>query len=129
MLDKFLSLLPPDAPYFYMQANDELYEEQAGFTFTRQRVGINMLKTVLRLLSKESGIEVRYTNHSFCATSITHMFNSGTTTVLQCIPVTCLRGPRLLVSGNVHVSWNYMRGKYTSRGSTHVKVYAWKVYV
>ena len=77
LLDKFLSLLPPDAPYFYMQANEELYEEQAGFTFARQRVGINVLKTVLPLLSKESGIKVQYTDHSLCATSITHMFNSG----------------------------------------------------
>ena len=77
MLDKYLSLLPPDAPYFYMRANEKFCEEQAGSTFTRQRVGVNMLKTVLPLLSKESGIEVRYTNHSLRATAITRMFNSG----------------------------------------------------
>ena len=63
----------------------------------------------------------------------------GTTTILQCIPVTCLHGPRLLMSCNVHVSWKYTRGntrlvevntwKCTSRGSTRVEVYAWKVYV
>ena len=34
----------------------------------------------------------------------------GTTSVLQCIHVTCLRVPRLLVSCNIHVSWKYMRG-------------------
>ena len=77
MLDKYLSLLPPDAPYFYMRANEKFCEEQAGSTFTRQGVGVNMLKTVLPLLSKESGIEVRYTNHSLRATAITRMFNSG----------------------------------------------------
>ena len=34
----------------------------------------------------------------------------GTTAILQCIPITCLRRPRLLVSCNVHVSWKYTRG-------------------
>ena len=62
----------------------------------------------------------------------------GTTTILQCILVTCLRGPSLLVSCNVHVSWKCTHGntrlvevnvwKYMSHGSTRVEVYAWKVY-
>ena len=39
-----------------------------------------------------------------------HMILHGTTAILQCIPVTCLCGPRLLVSCNVHVSWKYTRG-------------------
>ena len=60
-----------------MRANEEFREEQAGPVFTWQRVGINMLKNVLPLLSKESGIGVRYTNHSLRATAITRMFNSG----------------------------------------------------
>ena len=47
----------------------------------------------------------------------------GTMTILQRIPVMWLRGPRLLVSCNVHVLW-----KYTSRGSTCMEVHAWKVY-
>ena len=38
------------------------------------------------------------------------MILRGTTAILQCIPITCLRGPRLLVSCNVHVLWKYMRG-------------------
>ena len=33
MLDKYLSLLPPNAPYFYMRANEEICEEQAGLHF------------------------------------------------------------------------------------------------
>ena len=77
MLDKYLSLLPPDAPYFYMRANEEFCEDKAGPVFTRQRVGINTLKNVLPLLSKESGIGVRYTNHSLRATAITRLFNNG----------------------------------------------------
>ena len=60
-----------------MQANEEFREEQAGPVFTRQRVGINTLKNVLPVLSKESGIGVRYTNHSLRATAITRMFNNG----------------------------------------------------
>ena len=77
MLDKYLSLLPADAPYFYMRAYDEFRDEQAGPVFTRQRVGVNTLKNVLPSLSKESGIGMRYTNHSLRATAITRMFNYG----------------------------------------------------
>ena len=47
----------------------EFCEEQTGPISTRQRVGINTLKNVLPLLSKESGIGVRYTNHSLHATA------------------------------------------------------------
>ena len=75
MLDKYLSLLPTDAPYFYMRAYEEFRDEQAGPVFTRQRVGVNTLKNVLPSLSKESGIGVHYTNHSLRATAITRMFN------------------------------------------------------
>ena len=75
MLDKYLSLLPADAPYFYMRVYEEFRDKQAGPVFTRQRVGVNTLKSVLPLLSKESGIGVRYTNHSLHATAITRMFN------------------------------------------------------
>ena len=66
------------------------------------------------------------------------MILCGTTTILQCIPVKCLHGPRLLMSCNVHVLWNYTRGstclvevnvwKYTSCGSTCVEVRAWRAY-
>lgn len=77
MLDKYLSLLPTNAPYFYMRANEEFREEQAGPVFTKQRVGINILKNILPVLSKESGIGVHYTNHSLRATAITRLFNNG----------------------------------------------------
>ena len=42
-----------------------------------QRVGVNLLKNILPELSEQSGIDVRYTNHSLRATAITRMFNSG----------------------------------------------------
>ena len=50
----------------------------------------------------------------------TRVITRGTTRILHCIPVTCLRRPRLLIACNVHVSWKYMRG------STHVEAHAWK---
>ena len=56
-------------------------------------------------------------NYNFIFTCV---ISHGTTRILQCIPVTCLRGPRLLVACNVHVSWKY------TRGSTRVKILAWK---
>ena len=38
---------------------------------------VNVLKGILPELSKMSGVEVHYTNHSLRATAITHMFNCG----------------------------------------------------
>ena len=61
----------------------------------------------------------------------TLVISHGTTKILQCIPVTCLHGPHLLVSCNVHVSWKYTHGStclmviHISRkntlGNTHVE--------
>ena len=83
-----------------------------------------------------------------CNFIFTCVISRGTMTILQCIPVTCLCGPHLLVSCNVHVSWQQMSGstclvkttheskclvvahtqKYTSRGSTCVEVHMLKVH-
>ena len=73
-----------------------------------------------------------------CNFIFTRVITRGTTAILQCIPVACLRGPRLVVSCNVHVSWKLTRGsvrlveahawKCTSRGSSRVEVYvSWKL--
>ena len=73
-----------------------------------------------------------------CNFIFTRVITHGTTAILQCIPVACLRGPRLVVSCNVHVSWKLTRGsvrlveahawKCTSRGSSRVEVYvSWKL--
>ena len=73
-----------------------------------------------------------------CNFIFTCVITRGTTAILQCIPVACLRGPRLVVSCNVHVSWKLTRGsvrlveahawKCTSRGSSRVEVYvSWKL--
>ena len=35
------------------------------------------------------------------------LISRGTTTILQCIPVTCLHGPHLLMSCNIHILWKY----------------------
>ena len=40
-------------------------------------VGINKLKEIIPQLFLESGLEVRYTNHSLRVTAMTRMFNSG----------------------------------------------------
>ena len=68
----------------------------------------------------------------------TRMILYGTTVILQCIPIMCLHVPRLLVSCNVHISWQHTRGsrhlmvahmrKYTSRGSTRMEVHVLKVH-
>ena len=45
----------------------------------------------------------------------------GTTWILHCIPVMCLRGTHLLLVWNVHVSW-----KYTRVSTRLVEAHAWK---
>ena len=45
ILDEYLSLLPCNAPYFYMKVNEEFCKGEGDIAFTRQRVGINPLKT------------------------------------------------------------------------------------
>ena len=73
-----------------------------------------------------------------CNFTFTCVILRGITTILQCIPVMCLRGPRLLVSCNVHGSWQhiciskylvvaYLR-KFTSHGNTRVEVHVLKVH-
>jgi len=45
VLDEYLSILPYNAPYFYMRANEEFCESERDSPFTKQRVGINTLKS------------------------------------------------------------------------------------
>ena len=75
LLDAYLTLLPPNAPYFYMRVLDDA--DPTKRCVTKQRVGINSLKNILPELSEKSGVGVHYTNHSLRATAITRMFNSG----------------------------------------------------
>ena len=50
-------------------------------------------------------------NYNF---TITRVITRGITRTLTCIPVTCLRGPRLLIAWNAHVSW-YTRVEVSTR--------------
>ena len=71
LLDTYLSLLPPNAPYFYMRVLDKFPNEPNKSAVSKQRVGVNFLKSMLPDLSEISGSGVRYTNHSLRATAIT----------------------------------------------------------
>ena len=77
LLDTYLSLLPLDAPHFYMRVLDKFPADPTKSCATKQRVGINLLKNIVSELCAQSGIEVYYTNHLLRATAITRMFNSG----------------------------------------------------
>ena len=73
-----------------------------------------------------------------CNFTFTCVILCGITTILQCIPVICLRGPRLLVSCNVHGSWQHIcrskhlvvahLRKFMSRGNTCLEVHVLKVH-
>ena len=64
LLDTYLSLLPLDAPHFYMRVLDKFPADPTKSCATKQRVGINLLKKIVSELCAQSGIEVYYTNHS-----------------------------------------------------------------
>jgi len=53
------------------------FVSEGDSAFTKQRVCINTLKSFFPVISKISGIPVKYTNHSLHATAITRMFTSG----------------------------------------------------
>ena len=44
LLDEYLSMLPPDAPYFYMRVLENVFSDHNKSSVTKQRVGINTLK-------------------------------------------------------------------------------------
>ena len=77
LLDAYFEKLPPHAQYFYMRPLERVPDEQSKPWYTKQRVGINTMKDILRKLSSESGCGVSYTNHSLRATATTRMFCSG----------------------------------------------------
>ena len=62
------------------------------------------------------GMHIRYRSTIIFTCVIMH----GTTRILHWISVTCLRGPRLLIACNVHVSWKYTCGSTRVEHNTHV---------
>ena len=76
LLDFYLSKLKPQSPFFYMRPLEQIPDDGKPW-YTGQRVGINTLKTISPKLSSESGVDVKYTNHSLRATSATRMFTGG----------------------------------------------------
>ena len=74
-LDTYLSLLPPETPYFHMQMIDKFPSDPKKSVVTKQRVGVNALKQIIPNLSAKAGV-TKYTNHSLRAMAITQLFNS-----------------------------------------------------
>ena len=59
LLDKYLSILPSDALYFYMRAKDKASSNPSVSSFVNQRVGINILKNMLpKKLAYRLGIPI-----------------------------------------------------------------------
>jgi len=76
LLDFYLWKLKPQSLFFYMRPLEQIPDDGKPW-YTGQRVGINTLKTIIPKLSSESGVDVKYTNHSLRATSATRMFTGG----------------------------------------------------
>ena len=76
LLDRYLPLLPPDAPYLYMRAKDTFSMVSSVSSYTNQRVGFISLKNILSGLSKKFAKSVWYINHSLWTTTITRMFQA-----------------------------------------------------
>ena len=74
--DYWIPILP-DCAYFYMRPLEKFPSGSKKCAVTKQRVGLNVLKSILSELSEKSGAGVHYTNHSSRATAITRMFNCG----------------------------------------------------
>ena len=63
LLDKYLSLLPSDASYLYKRAKDKALPNPFVSAFTKQHVGINVLKNVLPEVSEQFDILLSKTRH------------------------------------------------------------------
>ena len=77
LLDTYLAKLHPEGSLFYMRPLESLPVDESKPWYTKQQVGVNKLKEVMPMLSKEAGCKLRYTNHSLRATVVTRMFSGG----------------------------------------------------
>ena len=78
LLDTYLGKLPDESTYFYLRPLAKFPSDTTKPWYTRQRVGVNKMKTIIPQMFKDSGLEqAMYTNHSLRATAMTRMFNSG----------------------------------------------------
>ena len=55
LLVKYLSLLPSDASYFHMRAEDQDPPNQSMGSFAKQQIGINALKAYYQSCQKNLG--------------------------------------------------------------------------
>ena len=64
LLDTYPAKLHPEGSIFYMRPLESLPVDESKPWYTKQQVGVNKLKEVMPMLSKEAGCKLRYTNHS-----------------------------------------------------------------
>ena len=61
LLDTYPPLLSPTFPHFYMRVLETFPSDPNKFCVTNQRVGINMIKSILSELSEKAGLDMHYT--------------------------------------------------------------------
>ena len=77
VLDAYLAKLCPEGSYFNMHPLELIPIDKSKPWYTKQRVGVNKLKEVMPMFSKEAGCELKYANHSLRATAVTRIFSRG----------------------------------------------------
>ncbi|XP_061572839.1 activating transcription factor 7-interacting protein 1 isoform X2 [Cololabis saira] len=92
-LEKYLSVLPPDAPAFYLHARKEHCNLDKVW-FTREPMGVNHLSTMLPRICKEAGTQHRYTNLCLHSTPIEKLSDAGLNTTQICYGVTAEMNPQ-----------------------------------
>ena len=87
-----------------------MIESVSGYCLRYQALTSQEAQIMLQRWAKHESNAIIPLNCNFI---LPRMILHGTMTILQCIPVTCLRGPRYVI--------------YTSRGSTCVEIHvSWK---
>ena len=76
VLDSYLPLLPVGSTYLYLRPCKCFPSDASEPSYSRQRVGINQLKSIVSNVSSTAGV-TGYTNHSLRATAMTRMYNNG----------------------------------------------------
>ena len=77
LLDFYLSKLPEKPATFHMRPLEKIPSQESRPWYCKSRVGINKFKTFMPEICSDSGLGLRYTNHSLRATAVTRMFNTG----------------------------------------------------
>ena len=75
-MELYMSKLCKCSDAFFQRPRD-IFKASDSTWYTKQPVGVNTLRNVVKTLCEDTGIPGYYTNHSLRSSSVTRMYQSG----------------------------------------------------